>query len=186
MSSAHVAMPVACFIALLLVPPNGRCADAEPSRAIVSKRDIEAALTPTLPAPLEPSSQPRTRGIMIKAAEEKKEVIDLNIPFEHNSAVLQPRAVAQLEQLNAALQSAALGGSRFQIAGHTDSSGDADYNQRLSIRRAEAVRQYLVSHGVSATRLEAAGFGKDQPLLPEDPENALNRRVEIRNLGTVP
>ena len=186
MSSRGLAMPVVLVGALLLVALDGRCTDVGSPGAVVSKRDIEAALKPTLPAPVEPSSQPKTRGIIIKATEERKEVIDLNIPFEHNSAVLQPRAVEQLAQLDAALKSAALGGSRFQIAGHTDSSGAADYNRRLSIRRAETVTQYLVSHGVSALRLEAAGFGKDQPLLPEDPENAVNRRVEIRNLGTVP
>jgi outer membrane protein OmpA-like peptidoglycan-associated protein len=186
MKGARPSVPAAIIGALLLVPLDGRCVDAGPPGAVVSKRDIEAALTPTSSAPADSSPQPKTRGIVIKAAEEKKAVIDLNIPFELNSAVLQPRAVAQLEQLDAALESAALGGSRFVIAGHTDSSGDADYNQRLSIRRAEAVRQYLVSHGVSAQRLEVAGFGKDQPLTPEDPGNALNRRVEIRNLGAAP
>lgn len=152
---------------------------------VVSKRDIEAALArPAATAAAE--SQPRTRGIVIKAVEEKKEVIDLNIPFELNSAQLQPQAVAQLEQLDAALKSAALAGSRFEIAGHTDSSGDADYNRRLSVRRAETVRQYLIGRGVSAQRLVATGFGKDRPLVPEDPASAANRRVEIRNLGAAP
>ena len=160
-------------------------AQAAPAADVVSKRDIEAALArPAAPAAGE--SQPRTRGIVIKAVEEKKEVIDLNIPFELNSAQLQPQAVAQLEQLDAALKSAALGGSRFEIAGHTDASGDADYNRRLSVRRAETVRQYLISRGVNAQRLVATGFGKDRPLMPEDPTNAVNRRVEIRNLGAAP
>ena len=186
MSGGRLSMPAAVVAVLLLVSLDARCADADPPGTVISKRDIEAALAPPVPVPAQASSQPKTRGIMIKAAEEKKEVIDLNIPFELNSAVLQPGAVAQLDQLNAALQSAALGGSRFQIAGHTDSRGDTGYNQRLSLRRAAAVRQYLVSHGVNAARLEAAGFGRDQPLLPQDPENALNRRVEIRNLGTGP
>jgi outer membrane protein OmpA-like peptidoglycan-associated protein len=186
MSGGRIFMPIVIAGALLAVPLHGRCADAISPGAVVSKRDIEAALTPASPAPADAASRPRTRGIVIKATEEKKQVIDLNIPFELNSAVLQPRAVAQLEQLDAALKSAALGGSRFQIAGHTDSSGDADYNRRLSMRRAETVREYLVSRGVSAQRLDASGFGSDQPLTPEDPANALNRRVEISNLGTTP
>jgi outer membrane protein OmpA-like peptidoglycan-associated protein len=148
---------------------------------VVSKRDIEAALAP--PPAEHTANQPKTRGIVIKAVEEKKEVIDLNIPFELNSAQLQPQAVEQLAQLDAAMKSSSLGQSRFQIAGHTDSSGDPDYNRRLSMRRAEAVKQYLVGHGVAAERLEAAGFGRDRPLLPDDPANSANRRVEIRNLG---
>lgn len=152
---------------------------------VVTKRDIEAALSAPPPAssPAPAADRPRTRGLVIRPVEERKEVIDLNIPFELNSAQLQPQAVAQLEQLDAALKSAALGSSRFQIAGHTDSSGDADYNRRLSQRRAETVKQYLVSHGVGAERLETAGYGRDRPLLPQDPTNAANRRVEITNLG---
>ena len=150
---------------------------------VVSKRDIEAALA--RPAPSDESA-PRTRGIVIKGVEEKKEVIDLNIPFEVNSDRLQTQAVAQLEQLDAALKSAALGRSRFEIGGHTDSSGDAEYNRKLSLRRAETVRQFLISRGVSAQRLVATGFGKDHPLTPDDPTNAANRRVEIRNLGAAP
>jgi outer membrane protein OmpA-like peptidoglycan-associated protein len=161
----------------LLLSGAGMAAD------VVSRRDIEAALAPS---PVAEAERPRTRGIVIKAIEERKEVIDLNIPFEVNSAQLQPQAAAQLEQLGAALKSASLGRSRFQIGGHTDSSGDPDYNRRLSERRADTVRKYLISHGVDAARLEATGFGKDRPLTPEDPTNAVNRRVEIRNLGAAP
>lgn len=174
----HGILHVASLAGLLFLAGNGMAAE------VVSKRDIEAALAPAAAAA--ESSRPVTRGIVIKAVEEKKEVIDLNIPFEVNSAQLQPQAVAQLEQLGAALKSASLGRSRFQIAGHTDSSGDPDYNRRLSERRADTVRQYLVSHGVSGARLEATGFGKDRPLTPDDPTNAANRRVEIRNLGAAP
>jgi outer membrane protein OmpA-like peptidoglycan-associated protein len=181
-------IPAALVGALLIFPQLSHGVEAPPLGAVKSKRDIEAALTPSshVPASADAASRPKTRGIVIKAAEERKEVIDLSIPFELNSAVLQPRAVAQLEQLEAALKSSALGGSRFQIAGHTDRSGDAGYNRRLSVLRAESVRQYLVNHGVSAPRLEAVGFGADQPLTPGDPENAANRRVEIRNLGAAP
>ncbi len=159
-------------------------AQAAPAADVVRKRDIEAALA--APAAADAESQPRTRGIVIKGVEEKKAVIDLNIPFQLGSAELQPQAVTQLDQLDAALKSAALGRSRFEIAGHTDSSGDADYNRLLSVRRAETVRQYLISRGVNAQRLVATGFGKERPLLPEDPTNAANRRVEIRNLGAAP
>ena len=173
----------AALLAVALAPAAARCADqaSKPRDQVVSGREIEEALA------AKPRTRGITRGLVIKgAAEEKKEVVDLNIPFELNSATLQPQAVTQLEQLDTALKSAALGRSRFMIAGHTDGRGNAEYNRQLSIRRAEAVKQYLVAHGVAAGRLEATGFGMDKLLMPGDPQNGANRRVEITNLGEAP
>jgi hypothetical protein len=68
------------------------------------------------------------------------------------------------------------------ISGHTDARGSADYNMRLSERRAQAVRQFLITEkGISAGRLAAKGYGKTQLLLPSDPNNELNRRVQFQN-----
>jgi outer membrane protein OmpA-like peptidoglycan-associated protein len=74
-----------------------------------------------------------------------------------------------------------------RVAGHTDSRGDPDYNQRLSERRAEAVVEHLVGAGVEPSRLVAEGFGETQPVAPNETEDgeddpagrAANRRVEI-------
>ena len=90
---------------------------------------------------------------------------------------------AQLRQLAAALQSESLTPYRFLIAGHTDASGDADYNRRLSGRRAETVRRSLIDAGIDPKRLDARGFGEDELLDPANPRSGANRRVEIRNLG---
>lgn len=190
-----VAAAGALFIALASLASLATAARA--ADGVVSRRDIEAALASSAAVgpqgatrSLAPATrgiapdEPRTRGIVIKAAaEERREVIDLNIPFELDSAVLRPQAVAQLEQLDGALKSASLGQSRFLIAGHTDASGDAAYNRRLSLRRAEAVRDWLVGHGVDAHRLDTDGYGKERPLTPQDPMNPANRRVEIRRLA---
>lgn len=59
----------------------------------------------------------------------------------------------------------------------------AQYNKHLSLRRAEAVKRYLVSKGVDATRLDTVGYGSEQLLTPDRPEDPSNRRVEIRDLG---
>jgi outer membrane protein OmpA-like peptidoglycan-associated protein len=67
------------------------------------------------------------------------------------------------------------------ISGHTDATGSVEYNQKLSERRALMVKSYLVQQGVDKKRLIAAGYGKSRLLLPEQPTNALNRRVEFRN-----
>lgn len=109
--------------------------------------------------------------------------IALDIPFELNSSALRPAAAAQLRQLAAALQSESLAPFRFLIAGHTDASGDAGYNRRLSGRRADTVRRRLIDAGVDPKRLDARGFGEDELLDPAEPNAAANRRVEIRNLG---
>lgn len=69
-----------------------------------------------------------------------------------------------------------------RVEGHTDSVGTDAYNQALSERRAEAVRSYLVTRGVSASRLTAVGYGESQPVASNETAEgrALNRRVELK------
>jgi len=71
--------------------------------------------------------------------------------------------------------------TRVNIAGHTDSTGDASYNQRLSERRAQSVGNYLSQIGVSSMRLNTMGYGANQPVASNATEQgrAQNRRVEI-------
>jgi OOP family OmpA-OmpF porin len=76
---------------------------------------------------------------------------------------------------------------RVTIEGHTDSIGSEAYNQRLSERRATAVKRYLVSRGVEADRLETVGYGESRPIAPntqdgrDNPEGrAMNRRAELK------
>ncbi|HEY1723932.1 MAG TPA: OmpA family protein [Steroidobacteraceae bacterium] len=154
-------------------PPSGAG-----STGVVSAAQIEQAL--------QGQAQPKTRGLFVRAKTETKQMIDLNIPFEYNSSELQPQATAQLKQLRSALTSDSLGKDRFVVAGHTDAKGNAQYNQQLSVRRAEAVKRYLVENGVAAGRLQAVGYGSQQLAVPEHPDDPANRRVEIRNLGENP
>ena len=67
------------------------------------------------------------------------------------------------------------------VCGHTDSSGEADYNQVLSVRRAQAVADFLAASGLDASRLRVQGFGPDYPLADNASREgrALNRRTEI-------
>lgn len=73
----------------------------------------------------------------------------------------------------------------IEVAGHTDSVGPAEYNQKLSQRRAEAVRQFLIDRGVPAGQVRAEGYGENEPVASNDtPEGREdNRRVEIRILN---
>jgi outer membrane protein OmpA-like peptidoglycan-associated protein len=77
------------------------------------------------------------------------------------------------------------GGAKVEVAGHTDSVGDESYNQQLSEKRAQAVKDYLVKGGVGEDRISVVGYGESQPRGSNDTVEGrrLNRRVEIRVIG---
>jgi outer membrane protein OmpA-like peptidoglycan-associated protein len=104
---------------------------------------------------------------------------DLLIEFDLDSAALRDEARSHLDAFIEALQSPALSGYRFLVEGHTDATGPAAYNRALSERRAEAVVDYLVTHGIDPARLTAQGVGETRPRMP-DPADPANRRVETR------
>ena len=72
-------------------------------------------------------------------------------------------------------------GLRVRMEGHTDSIGTAEYNMKLSLRRANAVKDYMIKKGIAKERLSAEGFGFTQPIAPNDTKEgrALNRRVQL-------
>jgi OOP family OmpA-OmpF porin len=76
--------------------------------------------------------------------------------------------------------------SRIKITGHTDSTGAAEYNQQLSLRRAQAVRDYLVKLGGNASIMEVSGMGASVPIADNKTAagRAQNRRVEVEVVGT--
>ena len=102
-----------------------------------------------------------------------------DILFATDSATLRPDLVSDIRAVAGNLNS--YPNSTVQVLGHTDSTGDASYNQNLSNRRAESVALVLVNQGVSANRVLSVGRGESQPvasnLTPEGRQ--LNRRVEI-------
>ncbi len=109
--------------------------------------------------------------------------IDMEVTFDFNSAVVGPQAVPTLDTLGRALTSPELKGGTYMVAGHTDAKGKAKINLALSQRRAEAVRDYLVSKfGIEKAMLVPMGFGKERLKNPASPFAAENRRVQIVNL----
>jgi outer membrane protein OmpA-like peptidoglycan-associated protein len=71
---------------------------------------------------------------------------------------------------------------KLNVSGHTDSSGDALLNLTLSQRRADAIKNWIVEGGVESTRINAIGYGSNQPIIVEErteDDMALNRRVEF-------
>ncbi|WP_198033165.1 OmpA family protein [Methylosinus sp. PW1] len=109
----------------------------------------------------------------------RNEAFDLEVTFELGSDRLTPRARKNLDQFAEALRDPALAARRFHVDGHTDARGRDETNLRLSQRRAEAVRNYLVSAGIDAARLDAQGYGRARPKA-RDPLDPANRRVETR------
>ena len=104
--------------------------------------------------------------------------------FDFDKAVLKPDGKAKLDDL-----ASKLGGLNLEViiaVGHTDSIGPDAYNQKLSIRRAEAVKSYLVGKGVDAKRVYTEGKGEKQPVATNKTSagRAQNRRVEIEVVGT--
>jgi OOP family OmpA-OmpF porin len=104
---------------------------------------------------------------------------NLKVGFALASATLDPQGLAQANNLLISLKSPKLAGRRVLVSGHTDAIGNREYNLDLSKRRASAVVDYLVAHGVDRNLLEARGYGFDRPLAGSSPKSAANRRVEI-------
>lgn len=104
--------------------------------------------------------------------------------FDFDKAVLKPEGKAKLDDLVEKVK-----GINLEViiaVGHTDAVGNDAYNQKLSVRRAEAVKAYLVSKGIEKNRVYTEGKGKKQPVADNKTAEgrAKNRRVEIEVVGT--
>ena len=104
--------------------------------------------------------------------------------FDFDKAVLKPEGKAKLDDLVSKVK-----GINLEViiaVGHTDSVGSDAYNQKLSVRRSEAVKAYLVSKGIEKNRVYTEGKGEKQPVADNKTKEgrAKNRRVEIEVVGT--
>jgi outer membrane protein OmpA-like peptidoglycan-associated protein len=115
----------------------------------------------------------------------KRPSVDLQIYFDFDSAAVTPEAVPQLNNLGNALADPELKDSLVTINGHTDAKGTDSYNQKLSERRAETIKRYLVDQfHLSSENLVTIGYGKQKPKNAVDPFASENRRVQIVNLDS--
>ena len=137
-----------------------------------------------------PVSQGKTRGwrgITVEGGEAQAAAapsIDLEVNFEYASAQLSPDARIVLDNLGLALNHASLQSARIQLVGHSDAKGGDAYNLTLSRQRAQSVANYLGSqHGIAEKRLAVEGMGRSQLAVADHPYSALNRRVQVINLG---
>ncbi|MFN3986957.1 MAG: OmpA family protein [Rhodocyclaceae bacterium] len=157
--------PVGCACDKDLVPAE-KCAEAAPP-----------------PPAAQPAPQPTAEKIKLSA----------DALFDFDKAVLKPAGMQALDQLAAQAQQVNL--EVILAVGHTDRIGSDAYNQRLSERRADAVKAYLVSKGIESNRIYTEGKGKTQPVTGTQCDGVRgrtalisclqpDRRVEVEVIGT--
>jgi outer membrane protein OmpA-like peptidoglycan-associated protein len=140
----------------------------------LSRRPFLALAGAGLLAACEQQTQPATGMLPPEAS------VVLRATFAFDSYRLPPGSDAELDALAQAMSSGPqLQLAQFDINGHTDVAGRLGYNMGLSMLRAGAVVDALVSRGVIATRLRPQGFGPLQLLDPANPRSGVNRRVEV-------
>ena len=120
-----------------------------------------------------------TRGL-VPVTGEKTRSLDLTVPFARDSAKLTKAARLQLDELAAALSGEKLRKFRVEVYGHTDASGSAEYNLKLSKTRvAETVRYLVERGGLDRRRFRHEGYGEERLLLGFPPNAPRHRRVEV-------
>lgn len=141
------------------------------------------AAAPAAPAPAAPAAAPAAQPAPAPAMATKV-TYAADAFFDFDKAVLKPAGKAKLDDLVSKVK-----GINLEViiaVGHTDSVGSDAYNQKLSVRRSEAVKAYLVSKGIEKNRVYTEGKGEKQPVADNKTKEgrAKNRRVEIEVVGT--
>src|SRR5215472_1991568 len=133
----------------------------------------------------------KTRSMSMGEREEIAQIaatkpkIDLEIHFDFNSADISKESMPSVQALGDALSDPKLRGSTFVVAGHTDGVGGDAFNQDLSERRADTIKHYLVNHyHIASGDLVTVGYGKTKLKNTADPNDGVNRRVQVVNMDT--
>ncbi|MPM89048.1 hypothetical protein SDC9_136156 [bioreactor metagenome] len=147
----------------------------------------DGALKKAAPAPVAapaPAAAPAAPAPAPAPAVANKVTYAADAFFDFDKSVLKPEGKAKLDDLVSKVKNINL--EVIIAVGHTDSIGSDAYNQKLSVRRAEAVKAYLVSKGIEKNRVYTEGKGEKQPVADNKTAagRAKNRRVEIEVVGT--
>jgi outer membrane protein OmpA-like peptidoglycan-associated protein len=137
-----------------------------------------ATLDPPLPSP-PPPPPPTPSPTPAPPAPSSRRIVLRGVNFDFDQDTIRPdsrpilNAAVRILNENPAV--------RIAVEGHTDSIGSEEYNEQLSLRRAEVVYRYLVNHGVDPERLEVVGYGESRPVASNEDAGgrAQNRRTEL-------
>ena len=135
------------------------------------------------PAPAPAPEKPKPAPEKPKPVAEKV-TFAADVLFDFDKSVIKPEGKSKLDDISNKVR-----GINLEVViaiGHADSIGSDAYNQRLSVRRAESVKAYLVSRGIEGNRVYTEGKGEKQPVADNKTKDgrAKNRRVEIEVIGT--
>ena len=144
----------------------------------------DGAIVPVVPAPVVVAPKPAPAPVVVAPPAATKVTYAADAFFDFDKSVLKPEGKAKLDDLVGKIQ-----GINLEViiaVGHTDAIGSDSYNQKLSVRRSESVKAYLVSKGVEKNRVYTEGKGEKQPVADNKTGEgrAKNRRVEIEVVGT--
>jgi OmpA-OmpF porin, OOP family len=149
----------------------------------IEECDPDLVRKPTVtppPPPVKPGAKPKPKPKPVA----EKVTLAADVLFDFDKAVLKPEGKSKLDDLANRVR-----GINLEVViaiGHTDSIGSDAYNQKLSVRRAESVKSYMVSKGVEPNRVYTEGKGEKQPVASNKTKDGRqkNRRVEIEVIGT--
>jgi len=124
-------------------------------------------------------AEERARAERERAVAEARAILEQRVHFDFDESRIRPDAERVLRQKVEVLRASP--DVRLRLEGHTDERGSAEYNQALGSRRAQAVLEFLLEHGISETRFVATSYGEERPLVAASNEDAWaqNRRVEF-------
>lgn len=161
---------------------DSKCGGEMTTVEIEAQKDVKAALTDAAKIVTIDSSA----KVKIEKTAQKDCVsfIDFDVYFDFDSAAITDKAKATLDPLVKALDNPRLKGDTFVVAGYTDATGKPDYNKDLSQQRATAVKDYVANGSKLPKQLFIdVGFGETHLKDEQNPTSAVNRRVQIINVG---
>jgi OmpA-OmpF porin, OOP family len=176
------------FAVLVAAAFAAACATIQEPKPAPKPAPVSApAPAPTLepePAPPPPAPKPAPKPDAKPTPVADKVTFAADVLFDFDKAVIKPEGKSKLDDLANKVR-----GINLEVViaiGHADSIGSDAYNQKLSVRRAESVKAYLVSKGIEPNRIYTEGRGEKQPVADNKTNSgrAKNRRTEIEVIGT--